>query len=135
MYEIALSHARPRTKTAVLSALIDGISERHLVDEFVEELQELANIQQKGCIEAVLRARQQLMRFQLPSFKQRQVAVERFMRDTVQIDNEEERVRRFNVLADQVSLLLLFQKKMESIYYGFCCHFVFFHFFLKKKLI
>jgi acetyl-CoA carboxylase/biotin carboxylase 1 len=101
VFEIALSRARPRAKTQMIGYLIDRIGALQLVDELTDDLQELGNLQGKNCIDAVLRARQVLMRFQLPSFKQRQVAIEHFLREALAVPDAEERMRRLLVLADQ----------------------------------
>ena len=101
VFEIALSHARPRAKTQLIGYLIDRIGKLQLVDELTNDLQEVSNLQQKCCLDAVLRARQVLMRFQMPSFKQRQVAIEHFLRDALAIQDADERLQRLLVLADQ----------------------------------
>jgi acetyl-CoA carboxylase/biotin carboxylase 1 len=101
VFEIALSRARPRAKTQMIGYLIDRIGALQLVDELTDDLQELSNLQGKNCIDAVLRARQVLMRFQLPSFKQRQVAIEHFLREALALPDADERTRRLLVLADQ----------------------------------
>ena len=76
-----------------------------MVDTFVSILHDLAVLNNKEYLELSVRARQMLMQYQLPSFKQREVSMEGQLRKAVRTTSENDRVRALEPLVVQQSSL------------------------------
>ncbi|KAL6044996.1 acetyl-CoA carboxylase [Balamuthia mandrillaris] len=103
-FEIALSHYKAESKSAMLRYLLRCVAhvQWSCMKDYIGLLHDLAALNGQGNVEVSLKARQLLIRYQLPSFSQRKVTIEDYLRTTLE-QNPAERMQRISKLVDQSS--------------------------------
>ena len=106
VFDIALSRNGNSKKGEFIQILLNLIENEFSTEDFVPILHDLASLTGKDCIEVSVKARQLLIKYQLPSFKQRQVAIEECIRSAIPvISNEVSKLERLSTLIDQPASL------------------------------
>ena len=81
VFDLSLSRNPLSKKHELILAILSIIEKKKTTEDFVALLHDLASLTGKDSIDVSVKARQLLIRFQLPSFKQRQVAIEENLRN------------------------------------------------------
>ena len=117
IFQTALSRNSNSKKGELIVALFDLIVCFN-TEDYVEKLQEFSMLSVKDCIEVSVKARQLLIRYQLPSFKQRQVKIEDTLR--IAIRDSKQKMEKIKELTDQSAsifdvLLSFFSHSNEDV--------------------
>ena len=104
IFQISLSRRELTQKGDLIVLLLSEFVEEN-TEAFVDILHELAGLTLKNCIEISVKARQILIRYQMPSFKQRQVAIEECLRSALTSNDNLTKIQRVYNLIDQSASL------------------------------
>ena len=106
VFDIALSRNTNSKKGEFVQILLNLIENEDTTEDYVPILHDLASLTGTDSIEVSVKARQLLIKYQLPSFKQRQVAIEECIRSAIPvITNEALKLEKLSSLIDQPASL------------------------------
>mmetsp|Transcript_15438 Transcript_15438/g.60339 ORF Transcript_15438/g.60339 Transcript_15438/m.60339 type:complete len:2177 (-) Transcript_15438:96-6626(-) len=106
VFTIAMSRSLDSCKYELIQMMLDMVATgKDKIEAFVPILHDLADLSNQDCADVSVKARQLLIQYQLPSFKQRQVAIEDCLRRAYAEANQEERFKHMNALIDQSASL------------------------------
>lgn len=105
VYLLALSRSPSSKKYELIQILLRLIMDKKEIEIFVQLMHDLAGLNNKECIDVSVSARQLLIQYQLPSFKQRQVSIEETLRRAMAESKPEARHAILTSLIDQSASL------------------------------